>query len=415
MAYQNVGTPRFYIDYLSYWKSIGLIYKTTGYEGEGTSIEGDFVGLDPVLPCNVSIDTTSVNGTLLYVDLNWGETIGRRLQESMNYVAVLGHNINKPMYAPEDWFFEELGEGIVLGGGSDAGAMRVDFTKRESVDALAHQHDWRGAFVQRNNPSIINAEFLGTGGLGVDFPAEFNQFPNSGVSIYEGEIASVEDEFIGDADRISFPLRWLDPETGNWKPSILGDIFINSISLGHYYDMPISPDLNLSINIEFDGYDSIETLGGSTLTRTRYKGSPKWGELNPWEVGESQGNISRNGRRVWTLKFSLISDNDIFASNYMSNPYLNYNSTNTDYDTNSDLTPNSEGSDDFQYTIEDDDSFSAKVLNFIGNGERFIFQPNNTASNPSDFAICILDQKSLKIPQKAFKAYDISMKIKEVW
>ena len=30
-------------------------------------------------------------------------------------------------------------------------------------------------------------------------------------------------------------------------------------------------------------------------------------------------------------------------------------------DTNSDLTPNSEGSDDFQYTIEDDDSFSAKV------------------------------------------------------
>jgi len=25
MAYQNVGTPRFYIDYLSYWKSIGFI------------------------------------------------------------------------------------------------------------------------------------------------------------------------------------------------------------------------------------------------------------------------------------------------------------------------------------------------------------------------------------------------------
>ena len=55
------------------------------------------------------------------------------------------------------------------------------------------------------------------------------------------------------------------------------------------------------------------------------------------------------------------------------------------------------------------------VLNKIGNGDRFIFQPDNTANNPGDFAICVLDQDSLKVTQVAHNTYDCQMKIKEVW
>ena len=70
---------------------------------------------------------------------------------------------------------------------------------------------------------------------------------------------------------------------------------------------------------------------------------------------------------------------------------------------------------DFTYTLADDDSFVAKVLNFVGNGQRFIFQPDSNNNNPDQFAICVLDQKSLSITQKNFKVYDVSMKIREVW
>ena len=81
-------------------------------------------------------------------------------------------------------------------------------------------------------------------------------------------------------------------------------------------------------------------------------------------------------------------------------------------DTNDDLTSDDNS---FEYNIANDDSFSARVLNFVGNGNRFIFQPNNESSNPSDFAICVLDQGSAEIEQVAPNVYSISLSIREVW
>ena len=48
MAYQNVGTPRFYIDYLSYFSSIGAIKKIWQRPNYDGLLEGEFIGLDVV-------------------------------------------------------------------------------------------------------------------------------------------------------------------------------------------------------------------------------------------------------------------------------------------------------------------------------------------------------------------------------
>ena len=69
----------------------------------------------------------------------------------------------------------------------------------------------------------------------------------------------------------------------------------------------------------------------------------------------------------------------------------------------------------FYYNIDNDDSFSAQVLNKVSHGEKFIFQPDNTSNNPSDFAICVLDGDSFSIRRSAFNVYNIEMKIREVW
>ena len=191
------------------------------------------------------------------------------------------------------------------------------------------------------------------------------------------------------------------------------DSYAGSISFGSYYDMNESADLDLTMEIEFDGYNSFQTMGGSTLTNVRYNGSPFWNDKNGnkvecFSVGESQGVFKRNGRRNWNLKFSYISDVNLFASNYMANDYLE---NSTDYNSN-DIT--SDGN-NFEYTLNNDDSFIAQVLNKVGNGDKFIFQPDNTNNNPDQFAICVLDQDSLSIKQVAYKIYDISLKIREVW
>ena len=95
--------------------------------------------------------------------------------------------------------------------------------------------------------------------------------------------------------------------------------------------------------------------------------------------------------------------------------YLENESTNSDY--NSDDLGDSDGNSDnvFEYNINNDNSFVSQVLNKVGGGQRFIFQPDNTNSNPDQFAICVLDQDSLEIKQVAHKVYNISLTIKEVW
>ena len=70
---------------------------------------------------------------------------------------------------------------------------------------------------------------------------------------------------------------------------------------------------------------------------------------------------------------------------------------------------------EFDKQIDNDDSFSAQVLNKISHGEKFIFQPDNTANNPSDFAIAVLDGDSFSMKRTAWNVYDIEMKIREVW
>ena len=106
-----------------------------------------------------------------------------------------------------------------------------------------------------------------------------------------------------------------------------------------------------------------------------------------------------------------MSDENLFASNYMINDHLEVSSDTSNYNSN-DLNSNSDA---FLYNINSDNSFISQVLNRVGNGQRFIFQPDNTNFNPDQFAICQLDQDSLSIRQSAFKVYDISLKIVEVW
>ena len=278
-------------------------------------------------------------------------------------------------------------------------------------------------------------------------------------------------------DRIGLFSRCLDAE-GNSVDYNASYLF-GGFTMGHTYTMPHSPDLSLSFEIEYDGYDQVQTLGGSTLTKVNYHSAPLWaGALNPWEVfhtprsnsvyPENHGgwinpdtyqteffneSFRRKGRRTWALKFSYLKKEDLFSSNHSTNKYYNqhgdYSSgeSHSDLSSNSDISVTAAGWTDinnnnildlvdliymannnifgnlsdwsstwnYNYNMITDDSFESRVLNFIANGERFIFQPDSNAIQPSDFAICVLDQDSLKATQVANGVFNISMKIREVW
>tara|TARA_R100000808_G_scaffold24690_1_gene57611 strand:- start:33 stop:1595 length:1563 start_codon:yes stop_codon:yes gene_type:complete len=520
MAYQNVGTPRFYIDVFSTMKALDIPY-TEGYKYGEASEEPDeapYKGLWGLENCSMP---------------NWsGDIHFHKVKVEIDEEGVLFSNL--------------------LGDGSRENVYIALLNCKIGEYGTVYVYPQFSA----TSNNILGDNFIETATMWVASP-------------WSSSIAN-----FGDVD--------VDTDDGDINIEIYPNIgfiaaHIGAISIGNIYDMPVSPDLDLSMNIEFDGFDNTQTLNGGTLTNTRYMGSPWWydnsgNKIEPWSVGESTGVSKRNGRRVWNLKFSYMSDKDLFASNYGSNNYAevgslsgydpedvdslnlgaemlmttnlgdlsngemsagttqlgwrhhpdyNYDSVtkvdagvtivsngtpddddygsfqsfhstsfniakNATYRLEYNITVNSGslnyvvvGADpvgshlgyisssnygaldvgehnvsqiftandtdgtsflefytdgdravnftlhsaslrpiypnDFQYTIDDDNSFSAQVLNRISHGQKFIFQPDNTNNNPDQFAICVLDQGSFSMKRTAHNIYDIRMKIKEVW
>ena len=504
MAYNSVATPRFYVDELQYVKSIGLdveqLYLNNGYpyplEGDGDSrtilTDPDLFTFTPEIQKNVlhlkillegAPDWVFTNQMYWYIPniteghLVEDENIGR-------YVAMLNHDLGdrelklfhkwiEPDYVWEGWDTDEKSE-------------------------ILNMDDSDGK-VSLNGSTIFKLQ---------DNPSTESKFRIMGVRIED------------------FP-SFISGQRAN-------EMNLGTLSYGIYYDMTVNPDLNLTMEMEFKGYNSFETLNGSTLTRTINPGSTWWYDVSgnrkdPWYVGESSGISKANRRRVWSLGFSYISDKDLLSSNPTSSDYMvskigvepsdldlsfsnnlvtngtftgNANGWTLDsgwaYDDNNVTCSSLNGSlkqdvgavgfnlysitfkianyisgdlhidiggsspaiftsehlstgavfehyflsintndvrfyggafrgsldnievrtanaEIFKYNIDTDSSFESMVLNRISNGEKFIFQPDNNENNPSDFAICTLDQDSTSIKRVAPNAYNIKMKIKEVW
>ena len=190
-----------------------------------------------------------------------------------------------------------------------------------------------------------------------------------------------------------------------------------SLIFGDYYDMPHSPDLSLTMTREYGGIKTMETKGGASLSNTYYTKPPKWGLLEAWElfigdeswVTQNQNrSISRSGRRVWDLSFSYLQDSDVFPM--MSSAYAYGSTSPTDQ-------PYSDFADWYKdNTILNSDTFYGQVIHKTNGGQLpFIFQPDNTNNNPDQFAICKLDQKSIQFNQTAPGLYNVKLKIREVW
>ena len=214
------------------------------------------------------------------------------------------------------------------------------------------------------------------------------------------------------------------------------DHFIGAISTGIQYTMPHSPDLSLSMEIEMDGVNTITASGGGSISNVKYTGNPLWQnyryyydndipiqssmiKTNPFSVYDNaDGSFNpkasgavRNGRKSWRLKFSYLNDRDLFSSNLKGGHYSEHSldETASDHYHEDDLEDG-----DLYHNIYTDDSFYAQVWNkTLGGALPFIFQPDSNFRD--EFYICKFDQDSLKVSQSAYKVYDISVKIVEVW
>ena len=109
------------------------------------------------------------------------------------------------------------------------------------------------------------------------------------------------------------------------------------------------------------------------------------------------------------MKFKHLADKDMFSSNTKTSSHTENSSTYNSSDVNTDT-----ANDYLLYNMNEDDSFIAQVWNkTLGGALPFIFQPDS--DNYDDFYICKFDKDKLKVNQSAYRVYDISLKIVQVW
>ena len=351
MANQNIGTPRLYIDYLSYLNMTGK-YNLTPYPSDFT------VGLNPSSMAESVVSDNSFGSAVALGTDNEsedGSNVAIPKELPINYWAILGHNY----------------------GDASHRYIHPHFHKHKSTSPYWEQ-------CLPNHTEIVNSD-SGTDG---QFYPSFNGFTitemvSSTSFNPEGQTSDITRIYIysGDNQVAGYTYR-----TG-------------SMAIGKFYDMPHSPELSLTMSHEYDGIKKQETAGGSTLSYSNYYKPPDWGDLQAWQLENWKRKYS--GRRIWNLSFNYLSDSDI-------EPY-HYNMDGSSSDAGI-INPNYKDNwftNVIHYT-------NGGQLPFIFCPDPSVGYASATWTVP-EFAICRFDMSTFKREQVANGVYNIKVKIKETW
>ena len=367
MAYQDVGRPRFYVNVLEWLNKLDVMpLPMIPMSISDPSIIRKAESVFHTLPV-----TPFYHPARYYQELPIIDSI-LSLSESPNwFVAMLGHELPPIDYAEYD---EETGLPI---GDAVSGSYQLFVSNGED--------DGAGGIIESETiiglTSVINRSC---------------EHPGFSISTFDGGILS-QSSPSGDG------LGRFGVQTVGY-PATLPLGTIGSIVIGTYFDMPVSPDLSVSVSREFGGIKEVTTRGGASISNTLWSRAPNWGNRGAWVLGEHDQDyagdnftsaLARTGRRIWELSFSYIDDSSLFPE--ISNL--------TDIETGIE---DSSG----KMLMDSNDFFSRVWHRTLGGTLPFIFQPDRNDVN--QFAICRFTN-TFKATQTAPGFYDIALSIEEVY
>ena len=460
MARSNVGTPRFYVDYMQYWKAMGILGGIGPYDDNSENFHNQsdvVIGMGSYRPSLIGFDPSNYMNDLRNPQQYSADTL------LFNHLVIL----NQRVYLPKSG---KLWIGCLNHNMLDNECSMWNLSAGKSIS----YNEWNTTgYGYGSNPNF-NTDYKETEPIygGMDNTATYNEIVNfnqptmgpihyNGFSIIEivgGNVSGLNQFSINDIPSDNIYDTTLEM-SGAPTPSEVGPMgagfdhihfsmetdstddqmrfIMGSFNFGGIYDMPHSPDLSLTMTREYDGVDSYQSMSGRKFSNIRYAGPPNWrNDLPAWSLSKQPTNflkknksLSSRGRRIWNLQFSYIDSNDLFPVNEGSTPYNptdsshnsdgTYNSGYVDADFSINTgTPLWDGDVDNEFSshLGMDDSFIGVVMDkTIGGTLPFIFQPDSNNNSPDQFAICEIDQDSISFELVANNVYNVSLKIREVW
>ena len=340
MSYQNVSTPRFYVSILQWLKAIGQL---EDLDSNPQHISESSLKMVDINPTSQAIFGPGPNDGY---NINFKSKIGTfdtLMPNNKNFFMVLGHTFgsNDIRFRTKKW--------------SNTGIDDVDLVASNGIVNYGNTQGYR---------------------------ADFNGF----------SIAIGNDAHDNTHETLQMNLYYYS-----------ADVYykFGAILYGTYYEMPVAPDLSLSMEHDYSGIKKTTSMSGASFTNANWVKPPKWGDKEAWQLGDFPRPYS--GRRIWDLSFSYVSDEDLEPRNYTGTLQ------------------------DIQHQQGDDNWFENVLHYTMGGHLPFIFQPNKDATyNWTDgdhpyineipeFAICRFDMNSFSREQVAPGVYNIKIKVKESW
>ena len=361
---QTVRVPKFYVCGLQYAKAAGLFNKY--FEtGQGQFIGDSFIGVTPASGKTFIVDEDATDS-----DIGLGtEWVSFPDTSKMDFVGILGHN---------------------LATGRAMEAIGSDTIEPKLLVGNAPGENYQQASITNE---IVNATHSGNA-----FTPEYDGFTLAEVALGSSTM---------NEGRVQFVIFNATGTEGFEHK-------IGSLMLGKSYEMPHSPDLNLTMTIDHGGYNITETKAGHTLTNANWTSQPLWyGGLGAWELGQPgqdytlQNKLRRSGRRIFDLNFSFIQKTDIFPD-VMQNQWFGANDTSNAPYSNNNLPE--------EDILLDSDTFYSKVfVPTFGMKLPFIMQIDKDNNSPDNFVIVRAVQNSITLRQTAPNLYQVKLKLRETW
>lgn len=356
MGYNRIGTPRAFVDLISYnlahgWSALANIVALqddgdTVMEDTGaTSVvfnSGSIIEMFDMKPSNhVVIDE---GNRRFYIKYNTGFSTDALAESS--FLAILNHNLD------------------------DANAVLrieidddVDFGSATNISTTG------------NHTKVINAAAGASAG-------EINPAYN-GWTLITFPTKTSDNQYL----RIT-----IEADNGTAQP-FATDIKIGCILYGEIVDWAHSPDLGITTTVDYDGTTLQQSVGGSTYANSTHFGQPNWSTTVPWNLNASaSSNYSfnrRDGRINHSMKFSYLTDTDVFA--------LNQHSATT------------------SSWFDSDNLHASFYQRILGQHLPFLFTIDGTSTSEGDYGLFRLADSGFKSTQVAYQVWDVDLDITETW
>tara|TARA_R110002012_G_scaffold321852_1_gene551892 strand:+ start:6541 stop:7602 length:1062 start_codon:yes stop_codon:yes gene_type:complete len=353
MSYNRFATPRAYVDLISHhlstgWRTLDNI--TTIQDDGSTAVtfnsnthEANLFDMKPHKFAKIDDATQR-----FFIDIDTG-MLATSLAES-NYIAILNHNMH------------------------DA---NVSFSVK--IDSDSSFGSATNVTTSGSHTKIINA--AQNGGT---YSSHIHPDKN-GWTLIRYSVAETDNLYL----RITFQ------KSTSTSQNFAEDLVIGSILWGEYVDFPASPDLDIKTSIAYDNTNLNQSVGGSTYANSPSFGQPNWESTTPWALSSSantnQAKIyqKRNGRINHSLKFSYLTDTDVYAEDPGSG-------TSSEWFDSSSL-------------------HSAFYNRIIGQQLPFMFTPDGNSTSEGDYSMFRIANNSFTANQVANRVWNMSLDLVETW